>query len=99
MEKKLYGDVVKVGGIDYKVVEVPYVEISGDKNYGGSCDYQKCEINLLESMTAERKSQVFVHELVHAILNEAGFDEHDEDLVNRTGIVLHQVLVDNAFMS
>lgn len=99
MGKKIYSDAVKVGGVSYQVAEVPFVEISGDKNYGGSCDYQKCEIKLLASMSDERKNQIFAHELTHAILNEAGYDEHDEDMVNRMGIVLHQVLVDNEFES
>jgi hypothetical protein len=29
--------------------------------------------------------------------NEAGYNDHDEDMVNRLGIILHQVLKDNRF--
>lgn len=86
---------VKVAGVTYDVVEVPMVQIYDDKNYSGACHYDKTKIEILEDMSECRKEQVFVHELVHAVFNEAGFDEHDEDLVNRLGIVLYQVLKDN----
>ncbi|NMH68597.1 hypothetical protein HF072_07360 [Bacillus sp. RO3] len=86
---------VKVAGITYKVLEKEYVEIEQNKNYAGSCCYNDSEINVLTTLSDTRKEQVFVHELVHAILMEAGFDDHDEDQVNRIGIVLHQVLKEN----
>jgi Zn-dependent peptidase ImmA (M78 family) len=86
---------VKVAGVTYKVLEKEYVEFEQNKNYAGSCCYNESEINVLNTLSGTRKEQVFVHELVHAILMEAGYDEHDEDQVNRIGIVLHQVLKDN----
>jgi hypothetical protein len=86
---------VKVAGVTYKVLEKEYVVIDHNKNYAGSCCYNESEINVLNTLSGTRKEQVFVHELVHAILMEAGYDEHDEDQVNRIGIVLHQVLKDN----
>jgi Zn-dependent peptidase ImmA (M78 family) len=86
---------VKVAGVTYKVLEKEYVEIEQNKNYAGSCCYNESEINVLNTLSDTRKEQVFVHELVHAILMEAGYDDHDEDQVNRIGIVLHQVLKDN----
>ncbi|WP_034757763.1 hypothetical protein [Rossellomorea vietnamensis] len=86
---------VKVAGVTYKVSEKEYVEINDNKNYAGSCCYNDSEITVLNTLSDTRKEQVFVHELVHAILMEAGYDDHDEDQVNRIGIVLHQVLRDN----
>ncbi len=86
---------VKVAGIEYKVNEKPFIEINGSRNYQGACFYPNTEIEILSDISQERKEQVFVHELTHAIFNEAGFDEQDEDMVNRLGIVLHQVLKDN----
>ena len=88
-------DNFKVGGINYQVKEVEYVEINENKNYLGSCTHSTATIEILKSLSKDRKEQVLVHELVHAILNEAGYDEHDEDLVNRFGIVLHQFIKDN----
>ncbi|WOD61769.1 ImmA/IrrE family metallo-endopeptidase [Niallia taxi] len=86
---------INVAGIDYSVHFVDFIEIDGNRNYQGSCSYQESEISVLNNLSKNRKEQVFVHELVHAIFNEAGFDAQDEDMVNRLGIVLYQVLKDN----
>lgn len=86
---------VKVAGIEY-VVEFPeFVEIDGSRNYQGSASFRQDKIKVLNSLSKQRQEQVFVHELVHAIFNEAGYEEDDEDMVNRLGIVLYQVLKDN----
>ena len=86
---------VSVVGINYKVVEKPYIEIDGSRDYQGACFYATTEIQLLNDLSDERKKQVFIHELTHAVFHEAGFEEQDEDMINRIGIVLHQVLKDN----
>lgn len=86
---------VKVAGIEYEVTEKDYVEINNDKNYQGSCHYTKASIEVLSTLSNDRKEEVFVHELMHAIFNEAGYDEHEEDMINRTSKVLYQVLKDN----
>lgn len=86
---------VKVAGVVYTVTEQEVIEINGNRNYQGACDCGQTEIQILSSLSESRKEQVFVHELVHAILNEAGYDEHDEELVTRFSIGLHQVLKDN----
>lgn len=88
---------IKVGGINYQVVEKPFIEVDGDKNMLGSCSCENSTIEILESMNEERKEQVLAHELTHAIFLEAGYDfaDQDEDMVNRVGNVLHQVLKDN----
>lgn len=86
---------VKVAGIDYQVIKKPYVEINNNRSYRGKCESNLGVIELSEGMGTDVEEQVFVHELVHACLDQAGYDEHDEDLVNRFSIVLHQVLKDN----
>lgn len=84
---------VKVAGVDYQVIEVK--EIDDDPTIMGTCLYQKSTIKIKESLSDNKKEQTFVHELLHACFNEAGFQEQDEDLVNRLGVILHQVLKDN----
>lgn len=86
---------VKVAGIEYQVKQVPIVEVDSNRNYQGLCNHMKAEIEILESLADERKEQVFIHELTHAMLNESGYGEHDEDFVTRFSIILHQVLKDN----
>lgn len=87
--------IIKVGGVGYKVNQVPFIEINGDRNYLGSCDFENQLIQVTSGLESGRKGQILTHELVHAIFNEAGFSEHDEDMVNRLGIVLYQVIKDN----
>ncbi|WP_243356911.1 hypothetical protein [Bacillus litorisediminis] len=86
---------VKVAGIEYETVYKDFIEINGDRNYQGSCDYLNTQIDILQDLSETKKEQVFVHELIHAVFHEAGFKEQDEDMVNRLGIVLYQVLKDN----
>lgn len=86
---------VKVGPVSYQIIEKPFVEIDDDRNYQGVCRYADTTIEILEGISKERKSDVFIHELTHAIFYEAGFEEQDEDMVNRVAKVLHQVIKDN----
>lgn len=84
---------VDVAGIDYTVREV--VGLADDHDLGGQIVYHKSDIKIESAMSETKKEQVFVHELTHAIFYEAGYDEQDEDMVNRLGIVLYQVLKNN----
>jgi len=84
---------IKVGGVHYEVREVP--ELMRKYNLFGQVTYSDAVIEVERELPEERKEQVIIHELVHAMLFEAGIEEQDEDLVNRLGKVLHQVLRDN----
>lgn len=84
---------VNVAGIEYDILE--FEEIDDDPGTLGTCLYQKSLIKIKNNISINRKEQTFVHELLHAIINESGYNEQDEDLVNRVSIVLYQVLKDN----
>ncbi|MDD9312657.1 ImmA/IrrE family metallo-endopeptidase [Cytobacillus firmus] len=84
---------VKVAGIDYVVNQVG--EISNNPFQMGEIIYQKSLIQIKHGMSEDKKEQTLVHELLHACFNEAGFEDQDEDMINRVGIVLYQVLKDN----
>lgn len=84
---------IKVGGIHYSIEAKE--NVMKDTGSLGFCDYEGARIVVDASLAPERMQQVIIHELTHAIMYEAGFDEQDEDMVNRFGIVLHQVLCDN----
>ncbi|MGX7211300.1 hypothetical protein [Enterococcus innesii] len=90
-------DIVKVGPVYYDVTEKPFIEIDGERNYAGSCDRDATEIAILADLSNERKEATFYHELMHAMLFEAGYSlaEHDEELIDRVSKVLHQVIDDN----
>ena len=90
---------INVGSVRYYVIEKPVIEIDDDKNYQGCCDYRKTEISILNELSDERKDDVLIHELTHAIFYEAGFEEQDEDMINRVAKVLHQVIKNNDWES
>lgn len=87
-------DKVKIGGIVYQI-EVKN-DLAGETGNWGETNLKKTTIALDSNMSKQRTDQTLVHEIVHGIFEEAGF-EQDEDKVNRLGIVLYQVLKDNDF--
>ena len=86
---------VVVAGINYEVEEVETVIIGSNSDYAGSVDLTKGKIELLKGLNQTRKEQVLVHEILHAVFYEAGYEEHEEEMISRVGVVLYQVLKDN----
>ena len=80
---------VKVAGSLYDI------ELREDDVHAGTCYYSRLIIRVDPSLNEQVKKQVFVHELLYAIFDEAGYEDQDEDMVNRLGKVLYQVLEDN----
>lgn len=81
---------IKVAGVEYTVEE-----LTDDPESIGLCLYDSLIIKVDPRLKMQKKQQVFIHELLHACFHEAGYVEQDEDMINRVGKVLHQVLVDN----
>jgi len=89
---------VIVAGIKYDVAIKPNAEMlteEEDHTLLGECNYFDNHIHVNEIACDQRKEQVFIHELTHAIFFEAGIEEQDEDMINRVGKVLYQVMKDN----
>lgn len=84
----------EVGANVYTVAEVDGLL----KRYDlyGQVTYGDCLIEVDDALAPTRKTNVIIHELLHACLFEAGYDEQDEELVRRLGNVLTQVIGDNA---
>ncbi len=84
---------VRIGSIDYKLV--PEYSLATDNGRWGEIRYGSAEIAYLPSLEWSRLREVVVHEMTHAILMEAGYDEHTEEQADRIGRVLAMVLRDN----
>lgn len=84
---------IKVAGTSYEVVREKGLA-AGNGIYG-DVNYITHRIRIDEDLSPVRAGQTLIHELLHAVLYEAGFDEQDEDLVRRASNVLYQVLEDN----
>lgn len=77
------------------VLGVPYrVERGGcEPDENGWCSPSKRVIAIREGLGAEEEAQTFLHELLHAILQQLARDEYDdEQLVQGVAIGLHQAL-------
>lgn len=102
---------IKIAGVDYKVEVVDGFEMSESEKRRfikdghdleeltkwGEAVYHESAIRLWSGLSDEKKKQTLIHEMLHAVFHEAGYDEENEDEVNRLSIVLHQVLKDNDF--
>ncbi|KIO60226.1 hypothetical protein B4065_0152 [Caldibacillus thermoamylovorans] len=84
---------VNVAGVQYTVSEVN--GLVEDYNLQGQVVYHKGTIKIDANMSEDKKEQTFVHELLHACFNEAGFQQQDEETILRVANVLYQVLKDN----
>lgn len=94
-EKKPGIETVKIGGLTYEVTKKP--DLQGSDGNWGQIQYKKLEISLDDSLPEQLEDQTLIHEIVHGILFEAGYPNHEEDQANRIGLVLYQVLKDNDF--
>lgn len=84
---------INVAGIDYEVKEVDGLAYKHD--HWGKIYYENGLIEIDSSICQSRKEQTFVHEMLHAVFTEAGYEEHEEEMITRVSNVLYQVLKDN----
>ena len=82
-------NVVDILGIPYEVVTEEMED--GEE---GCISPKKQRITHREGMCEEKRTQVYLHELVHGILDQLGYSElyEDEHLVQGLAIGLHQAL-------
>lgn len=84
---------INVCGVKYYVMQVE--EVDNDPSCLGICIYRESLIQIKRGLSTERKKQVLVHELLHAIMYEAGYEEHDEELVKNLSVVINQIVSQN----
>lgn len=78
------------------ILGVPYEVVIEDMEDGcdGCISPRKQRITLREGLCDEKRTQVYLHELVHGILDQLGYSDlyEDERLVQGLAIGLHQAL-------
>lgn len=88
---------VKVGGVTYKIKKVKNLVDDGEECFG-ICDRRDLAIKINDSINDQRYNQTLIHEIMHAVFDEAGLDlDNEEDIVNRISLVWYQVLIENKF--
>lgn len=90
---------VRVGAVNYAVEFVD--NLRKDNDLYGQCIYAETRIRIAADTTAERQIQTFFHELTHAIANEAGEHEINENeaFIERFSNILTQVAIDNDWLT
>lgn len=83
-------------GVPYKVRVVPF--ISRDDLLVGQIDYFQQEILIIEGLSEEMFRVTLLHEILHGIFSQLGFDgeEENEHLIQSLATALFQVLSQNS---
>lgn len=86
---------IKIGPIDYTVHKL---SVKDNSQYG-VCLYRHQRIYITPNMTHQQASDTLLHEVLHAIWNEAGLDHipdlNEETIVRTIATWLRAVIVDN----
>jgi hypothetical protein len=90
---------IKIGPVTYRVEQV--LRLLGSNSDGsstwlnGRVRYEKALIELEKELPEEVEPIAIVHEIIHAILEQAGINDVPESIVIALGYGLVQVLRDN----
>jgi len=91
---------VKVGAIVYEVSTSRNALLAED-GASGDCNYMEARIAIRDDRPVQIQKQLFVHELVHAIIHATGLETNeiynDENLIRPVANMLLQVFLDNDF--
>lgn len=92
---KLIDGKIRIGCIDYKISVVETLEDEEGNEIYGQCAYDTCEIFILSRLADDAKRCTLWHEILHAVLVNAGFvGEHDEQMVAAIANGLLSLLID-----
>lgn len=86
---------IKIFDLEFEVVEKESITHCGGEI--GLIDHLEQKIYILSSLSEERKKIVLLHETLHSIFQQLGFDkEHDDErLISSVATALYQVFQDN----
>lgn len=87
-------DTVKIGAKVYKVQQNVSRLFLGN-GVSGEIDYSEQEIRLRSDGCSVHRESVFLHEIIHGIVDNAGYTDHDEGMISRIALGLHAFIVDN----
>lgn len=87
-----------IGAIDYKVEAVHNLHSDNGDLYG-EVSYAACTISIDDKHTNDQRTPFIVwHEVIHAILEQAGLDDTDEKIAHVLGYGVVKALKDNPYL-
>jgi hypothetical protein len=87
---------VRILGFDYQVVFEPQQIWDGKEYAWGMCDNEKQTIQIWDGLTLQRKRQVFLHEVIHAIFELMAVAQgNEENVCDCVSLGLMAVMRDN----
>lgn len=87
---------IKIGGKTYKVEITDRLDF-GITSYSGEILYDRLIIRVAPN-AEQMMHGVLLHEIVHGILQNLGYRDHDEQKVDALANALHALIVDNPSM-
>lgn len=92
---------VKVGPINYEIVQVPDLRADDDTNLFGQISFCSCEIRLRPDQHPQQRRQTVWHEIVHVVLEQLGCNDdiNNEAFTTALAHALMQVVVDNPWLA
>ncbi|MCM1328828.1 MAG: hypothetical protein NC253_05240 [Ruminococcus sp.] len=88
---------IKIGGKIYAVEKTDDLRL-GSLNCSAECDYENLKIRIVTHTHPNKQQADFVHEVVHAIADNLGYKDHDEQAVEAFAQALYAVIQDNPKM-
>lgn len=89
---------VKIFGETYEVIEQEIIDNMVEKI--GLIDHMQNKIYIKKSLSEDKKKVTLIHEILHGVLSQLGFDEeHDnEHLIDSLATALYQVFKSNSLL-
>ena len=88
---------IRIGPLDYKIKTVIGLNENGQK-IDGQVHHWKSLIRLEQEMNAQCTRETLWHEVLHAILTQAGYSEQNEAMLEAISHGVMGVLRDNPWM-
>lgn len=85
---------VQIGPTTYQVAVVEELA-DGSAELYGDIDYGKCRIRITAESDAQKQRVTLWHEVLHAILYQAGMTDHDEQVIDALAYGITQALREN----
>jgi len=88
---------IKIGGITYKII---YIDTPCSEDMGRTEVVSSTICIYTRNVSKQKQEQTLVHEILHAMLHEAGLDDevNNESLVAPLANMMYQVLKSNEYM-